>query len=81
MQKNLTKRAVVWSQKNCQACHTAKITLVNMGYTVEERILDQGWTKEELLKAVPGARTVPQIFVNDQYVGDFKDLRTYLAIT
>lgn len=80
MSKNLPKLAVVWSQKGCQACHAAKITLINYGYSVEERILDVGWTKEDLIKAVPGARTVPQIFINDQYIGDFKDLRTYLAI-
>lgn len=79
MQKNLPK-ATVWSQPGCQACHAAKITLVNMGYLVEERVIGTKWTKEDLIKAVPTARTVPQIFIGDIHVGDFKDLRTYLAI-
>ena len=81
MQTKSSKTATVWSQPNCQACYTAKITLVNYGYTVEERMVtaEGPWTKEHLLKAVPGARTVPQIFIGDAYVGDFKDLRTYLS--
>lgn len=81
MQTKLNKTAVVWSQPNCQACYTAKITLVNSGYTVEERIVTEGglWTKADLLAAVPGARTVPQIFIDGKHIGDFKDLRTFLS--
>lgn len=81
MQTKLNKTAVVWSQPNCQACYTAKITLVNSGYTVEERIISENgeWTKKDLLEAIPSARTVPQIFIDGKHIGDFKDLRTYLS--
>jgi glutaredoxin len=34
--------------------------------------------KEELLEAVPTARTVPQIFIDDQLIGGFTELKQHL---
>ena len=45
----------------------------------EERNIMHGWTREQLLEAVPNARTVPQIFLDDQLVGGFTELRTKLT--
>lgn len=80
MQKNY-KNAVVWSQLNCIACNSAKQLLNASGYIVDERIVGEGgtYTKQELLKQIPTARTLPQIFLDGEYVGDFKDLRKFLA--
>ena len=80
MQTNSDKTAIVYSQLYCTACVKAKTMLNNLGYTVEERLIGQGgaWTKEQLLAAVPTARSVPQIFVNDLYIGGLKELREYL---
>ena len=44
------------------------------GIEFEERKIGAEWTKEQLLEAVPTARAVPQIFLDDQYVGVFTEL-------
>jgi glutaredoxin len=36
------------------------------------------YTKEQLLEAVPTARTLPQIFLDEDYVGGFNELRKKL---
>ena len=68
--------AVVWSKTSCPYCVRAVALLNQKGYFIEERKIDTnpGWTKEQLLEAVPNARTVPQIFLDGEYVGGYDDL-------
>jgi len=68
-------RAIVWSKDHCPYCVQAKALLEQKGVEFEERKIGDGWTKEQLLEAVPNARTVPQIFLNDELVGGFTELR------
>jgi glutaredoxin 3 len=70
--------AVVWSKYHCPQCDQAKALLSQKGIKFEERKIGDGYTKEELLEAVPTARAVPQIFINDQYVGSLTELKNYL---
>jgi glutaredoxin 3 len=71
-------KAVVWSKSNCAFCVQAKKLLEARGIEFEERSIGQGWTKEQLMEAVPTARTVPQIFLDDQLIGGFSELKTHL---
>ena len=71
--------AIVWSKYQCPYCDQAKALLTQKGIQFEERKIGDGWTKEDLLEAVPTARTVPQIFINDELVGGFTELRTKLT--
>jgi glutaredoxin 3 len=71
-------KAVVWSKYHCPQCDQAKALLSQKGIKFEERKIGDGYTKEELLEAVPTARAVPQIFINDQYVGSLTELKNYL---
>ena len=71
-------RAIVWSKDYCPYCVNAKALLDSKGIVYEERNISQGkWTKEQLLEAVPGARTVPQIFVDDKLIGGYDQLKEY----
>jgi glutaredoxin len=72
-------KAVVWSKYHCTFCDQAKALLNQKGIPFEERKIGDGWTTEELLEAVPTARTVPQIFLNEEYVGGFMELKQRLA--
>jgi glutaredoxin 3 len=72
-------KATVWSKNNCSYCDQAKALLTSKGIQFEEKKIGEGWTKEELLEAVPTARTVPQIFLGEEYVGGFTELRQKLA--
>lgn len=70
-------KAVVWSKYHCPYCDQAKALLAQKGITFEERKIGDGYSKEDLLEAVPAARTVPQIFINDQLIGGFTELKKY----
>ena len=72
-------KAIVWSKYHCTFCDQAKALLESKGIPYEERKIGDGFTREELLEAVPSARTVPQIFLNDEYVGGFNELRVKLT--
>lgn len=72
-------KAVIWSKYHCSFCDQAKQLLKMKGIEFEERKIGDGWTKEELLEAVPTARTVPQIFLDEEYVGGFTELKQKLA--
>lgn len=72
-------KALVWSKESCGQCVQAKYLLRSKGIEFEERMIDNGpWTKEDLLRAVPDARSVPQIFLDDEYIGGFTDLKNRL---
>jgi len=71
-------KAVVWSKYNCQYCDMAKALLNQKNIPFEERKIGDGYTREQLLEAVPSARTVPQIFLDDELVGGYNELRTRL---
>ena len=71
-------KAVIWSKYHCPYCDQAKALLKQKGIEVEERKIGDGYTKEELLEAIPTARTVPQIFLEDQYIGGFTELKKHL---
>lgn len=72
-------KAVIYSKDNCAFCERAKTLLASKGIEYEERKIGSGYTKEQLLEAVPTARTVPQIFLNDEYVGGFEELKNKLS--
>jgi glutaredoxin 3 len=71
-------KAVVWSKDHCPFCVQAKALLEQRGIEYEERNVSKDWTKEQLLEAVPTARTLPQIFLDDLHIGGFTDLRSHL---
>lgn len=71
-------KAVVWSKNSCPFCVQAKALLEKRGIEYEERNVSTNWTREQLLEAVPDARTLPQIFLDGQHIGGFTDLRAHL---
>lgn len=69
----------MWSKYNCPYCDQAKALLNQRGIKFEERKIGDGWSKEELLEAIPTARTVPQIIMDGELIGGFTELRTKLT--
>ena len=70
-------KAIVWSNVGCHFCEMAKTLLEQKGIEYEERNIAKDWKTEQLLEAVPNARTVPQIFVDDKYIGSYDNLVEY----
>lgn len=71
-------KATVWSKYHCPYCDQAKALLKSKDIPFEEKKIGDGYTKEELLEAVPTARTVPQIFIDDKLIGGFTELKQFL---
>ena len=71
-------KAIVWSKDACPFCDQAKNLLKLKGIEYEERNISRDWTREQLLEAVPDARTVPQIFLDSELIGGFTELRKHL---
>ena len=72
-------KAIVWSKNQCPYCDQAKALLKLKGIEFEERNINDGWDREDLLAAVPTARTVPQIFLGEEYIGGFTELKKKLT--
>jgi glutaredoxin 3 len=68
-------KAIVWSNVGCSYCEQAKKLLKSKDIEYEERNIAHGtWTVQQLQEAVPGARTVPQIFLDEKHIGGFQEL-------
>ena len=70
-------KSIVWSKNDCPFCDQAKGLLKMKGIEFEERNVSKDWTKEQLMAAVPNARTVPQIFLDDKLIGGFTELKKH----
>jgi len=68
------RNIVVYSKPNCPYCVSAKQFLATQGYTFEEKILGVNITKEELLEAIPNAKTAPLIVINGTVIGGYDAL-------
>ena len=77
--KEKTMNAIIWSKYHCPYCDQAKALLKQKGIPFEEKKIGDGYTKEELLEAVPTARTVPQIFIDGELIGGFNELKQKLT--
>jgi len=69
---------IVWTKPGCTFCDMAKSLLQQKGIEYEERNIGSGWTKEQLLEAIPSARSVPQIVLNNEYIGTYEHLKDFL---
>ena len=85
------QRYTVYSKPNCGFCDQAKSLLASKGLQFDVINLDVGQPKEEgqkyisrddLLAKVPTARTMPQIFMEDEspaiHIGGFQELKRTL---
>lgn len=69
-------KVVIYSKDICPYCTRAKTLLQMLGQEYEEINIDKDTDKvAEMLEKTNGARTVPQIFINDEHVGGSDDLQ------
>ena len=65
----------IYSKFGCGYCYRAKKLLDDKGAVYEEHDITMGGPKrDEMIERAPQARTVPQIFIGDVYVGGSDDL-------
>lgn len=67
----------VYSTAMCPYCVQAKKLLEQKGLSYTEVRIDQDPAKREEMVEKSQRRTVPQIFINDEHVGGFDDLKAW----
>jgi len=67
----------IYSRTNCVYCDKAKIRLQK--HNPKIHMLDQDYTREDVFKKFPNAKTFPQIIINDEHVGGYHELEKWLA--
>lgn len=71
-------KAVVWSKPACPYCTKAKNLLKMKGIEYEEKNIAEGHKIQDLLELVPNARTMPQIWLNEEHIGGYPELEKKL---
>ena len=71
-------KAVVWSKPACSQCESAKQLLRTKGIEYEEKYIAEGYKIQDLIELVPNAKTMPQIWLDEQHIGGFSDLKAKL---
>lgn len=67
---------LIYSTHTCPYCIRAKQLLDEKGVTYKEIYIDdEPEQRQVMMDKADGRRTVPQIFINDQHIGGFDDLR------
>jgi len=64
----------MYSTGTCPYCAQAENLLKRKGQVVNKIRIDQNANELDTMLSKTGKRTVPQIFINDQYVGGFDSL-------
>ena len=72
---------VVWSKDMCPSCQKAMTLLDSYKVNYEVRKVGTEWSREDLLEAVPNARSVPQIIINNEVIGGYEALAKYIEET
>ena len=72
------KKVEIYTKSNCSYCEMAKqyFDSQNIEYSLHD--VENIQTFNELLNRNPSARTMPQIFINDQLIGGYTDLIEWL---
>ncbi len=71
------KKVVIYTGQQCAHCNWAKelFNRKNIKFT-EYNIATDPTKREEMLKKLNGAKTVPQIFIGENHVGGNAELQT-----
>ena len=72
------KDVTVFAREGCEFCVRAKGMLRDAGIDFEELVLNRDYT-EATLRAVSGRPTVPEVFIDGEFIGGSEELERYLA--
>ena len=79
-------KAIIWTKNQCIYCEWAKNLLRDCEIEFDERNINDVWTKSQMQSYLTETHdinpenkiTMPQIIVDEQYVGGFTELKSYL---
>ena len=68
------KKIIIYTTSVCPYCVRAKALLDRKGFKYEEIDAENLDVRNEMIKKSGGARSVPQIFIDNQHIGGCDDL-------
>ena len=72
----MKKKIIMYTSSYCPFCNNAEQLLTNKGFDIDEKIyVDQDPEILSSMMKITGKRTVPQIFIGENYIGGFDELR------
>lgn len=77
-QASIPQQVSLLTKPGCPHCARAKKALTDNGYAYEEIILGNKGITYNSLKAITGAGTVPQVFVDGKHIGGADELEKWL---
>ena len=69
-------QVAIFTREGCQYCAKAKAVLTELGYDYAEIPLAHT-IRSKVVGAVTGQKTVPQVFINGQYIGGHEELERW----
>ena len=69
---------IIYTQDLCGFCDAAKKEFEKRGWDYSMHDINHEDNKKALLELVPNAKTVPQIWIDDEYIGGYYDLMTWI---
>ena len=74
----------IYSKTNCMYCDKAvhiaqQIIQETSEHSYDKYMLDEDFTREELLEKFPHARTFPQIVIDGENIGGYSNFLNYLS--
>jgi glutaredoxin 3 len=67
-------RVEIYTGPHCSYCARAKALLTRKSLAYRELDVSQPTRRDEMLVRLPGARTIPQIFIDGEHIGGCEDL-------
>jgi glutaredoxin 3 len=74
----MTNESSSVEQTGMSVCVKAKNLLKNKGIEYEEKNIAEGYSIQDLLELVPNAKTMPQIWLDDEHIGGYFELEKVL---
>jgi glutaredoxin 3 len=71
----------IYGKPACPFCEKAKALCEIRHLSYNYYQIEKDFTREELFEQFPGARTFPQIKINDRVIGGYEQLVTYIEET
>ena len=75
----IKNRVTIYSKENCPYCKMAEQLALQHNSIVMYKVLGEHFDAKELMETFPGARTFPQIILNDEKIGGYSALLTLLT--
>ena len=69
----------IYGREDCSFCTQVIKLLEDNGYQYEYKTVSDHAIRDELHGRAPLARTVPQVFLEDHYIGGYSDLQNAIA--